>query len=73
MAHPNPSPRRRAVSLSLLAALLLAAASAAPAQSGRKAQKPLGLPTEAAKPADPAAAKPESKKPDPLVSFVVMN
>ncbi len=69
MTHPNPS-RRGAAALALLASLCLTAA--APAQSGRKAQKPLGLPTEAPKAADPAAAKSEAKKPEPLVSFVVM-
>ena len=66
MAHPNLS--RLAAGCALLAALCLAA----PAQSGRKAQKPLGLPTEAPKAGESAAAKPEAKKPEALVSFVVM-
>ncbi len=70
MSHPNPS-RTRAGALLAAALLLLCSAAAAPAQSGRKAQKPLNLPTE--KPKDDAAAKPtETKKAAALVTFVVM-
>jgi hypothetical protein len=76
MTRPNPSrrraPSRLAAALAALAASLCLFAADAPAQSGRKAQKPLGLPTEAPKPSDPAAAKAEAKKPEALVSFVVM-
>ena len=68
MARPNPSHRATAFAL-LLAALFLCGASAL-AQSGRKAQKPLGLPTEQPKPGEPP--KPEAKKPEAVVSFVVM-
>ena len=73
MNMPNPSYARAA--LFGAAALILAAAcgaAAAPAQSGRKAQKPLGLPTEQAKPADPANQPAEAKKQEALVTFVVM-
>ncbi|MDT5272953.1 MAG: hypothetical protein QOH49_5139 [Acidobacteriota bacterium] len=73
MTKPNPSPSRAAAFGA--AALILAAtfcAAAALAQSGRKAQKPLGLPTEAAKPSDPAGKTPETKKVDALATFVVM-
>lgn len=77
MTQPNPSRGRAAAHLAatfaILTALCLCLGTAASrAQSGRKAQKPLGLPTEAPKPGDPAAAKPEAKKPEALVSFVVM-
>jgi hypothetical protein len=72
MNRPNPSHTRAA--LRGAAALFIAAAfcAAAPAQSGRKAQKPLGLPTEQAKPADPAAKSAEPKKQDALFTFVVV-
>jgi hypothetical protein len=73
MTRPNPSPSRTVVFGA--AALILAAtfcAAAALAQSGRKAQKPLGLPTEAAKPADPTAKPSETKKAGTLVNFVVV-
>ena len=69
MSRPNPSHSRAAVFGA--AALILAAAFGAAAQSGRKAQKPLGLPTEAPKPGE-TAAKPAAKKPEALHSFVVM-
>ncbi|HEX8502086.1 MAG TPA: hypothetical protein VF659_15990 [Pyrinomonadaceae bacterium] len=76
MSQPNPSRRRgapRAAVFALLAAALCLGAHAARAQSGRKAQKPLGLPTaEAPKTGDPAAARPESKKPEAAVSLIVM-
>ena len=72
MARPNPSQSRAATFALLLAAALCCGAAASRAQSGRKAQKPLGLPTEAPKPGEAAAAKPESKKPEALYSFVVM-
>jgi hypothetical protein len=73
MTRPNPSRPRAAVFCA--AALVLAAAFGAAgtlAQSGRKAQKPLGLPTEAPKPGDPAAKPAEPKKVEALVTFVVM-
>ena len=73
MHRPNPS-RPRAAAFGAAALILAAAcgAAAAPAQSGRKAQKPLGLPTEQAKPADPAGKPAEAKKQEALVTFVVM-
>lgn len=72
MNRPNPSRARAA--LCGAAALCLAAAfcAAALAQSGRKAQKPLGLPTEQARPADPAGKPAEPKKQEALFTFVVM-
>lgn len=72
MTRPNPS-RARGAAFGA-AALVVAAAFCAPgalAQSGRKAQKPLGLPTEQAKPADPAAKPAEPKKAGALATFVV--
>ncbi|HEX8293044.1 MAG TPA: hypothetical protein VF570_14895 [Pyrinomonadaceae bacterium] len=60
---------RRAAALALLVCFCAAGASA---QSGRKAQKPLGLPTEKEKPADPAAKPAEAKKVEALVNFVVV-
>jgi hypothetical protein len=72
MTNPNPS-RRRAAAFALIAvAAVFCLAPAARAQSGRKAQKPLNLPTEAPKQGEAAAAKPEAKKPEAVVSFVVM-
>ncbi len=75
MTQPVPSRRRRASQLAaafaLLTASLLCGAAASQAQSGRKSQKPVGVPTEAPKPGEPAK-KPESKKPEALHSFVVM-
>jgi hypothetical protein len=73
MSRPNPSHTRAAVSGA--AALILAAACCAAgalAQSGRKAQKPLGLPTEKGKPAADAAKPAETKKQEALVTFVVL-
>jgi hypothetical protein len=73
MTRPNPSHASAAAFCA--AALVIAAAfcaAGALAQSGRKAQKPLGLPTEAPKPADPAAKTPATKKADALVNFVVV-
>lgn len=72
MTSPNPS-SSRAAALGAAALILAMAfgAAPAPAQSGRKAQKPLGLPTEQAKPADPAKPA-ETKKADALVSFYVV-
>jgi uncharacterized membrane protein YqiK len=67
MNRPNPSHSRAVVFGA--AALILASvfgAAAALAQSGRKAQKPLGLPTEKAKPADPADKPAEAKKQEAL-------
>lgn len=77
MSQPNPSRTRAAAPLAAifisLAAALWCGTAAARAQSGRKAQKPSGVPAaDAAKQGDPAAAKPEAKKPAALVSFVVM-
>lgn len=73
MNRPNPS-HSRAVGLGAAALILVAAfgAASALAQSGRKAQKPLGLPTEQAKPADPADKSAEAKKQEALVTFYVM-
>ena len=75
MTQPNPSRGRAAAHLAatfaLLTALVICLGTAASrAQSGRKAQKPVGLPTEAPKPGE--AAKPEAKKPEAVASFVVM-
>jgi hypothetical protein len=72
MNRPNPSHARAA--LFCAACLVLAAfCPAASAQSGRKAQKPLGLPTEQPKPADPAGGKTaETKRVEALATFVVM-
>ena len=73
MTRPNPSHARAA--LFGAAALVVAAAFCAAtvvAQSGRKAQKPLGLPTEKAKPADPADKPAETKKQEAVVTFVVL-
>lgn len=73
MNRPNPS-HSRAVGLGA-AVLILAVAfgvASALAQSGRKAQKPLGLPTEQAKPSDPAGKSAEAKKQEALVTFYVM-
>ena len=61
----------RARAAAALALLVCLCAAGALAQSGRKAQKPLGLPTEAPKPGE-AAAKPAAKKPEALHYFVVM-
>lgn len=74
MAQPNPSRVRRAASIAAFVALLATlCAAGALAQSGRKAQKPLGLPTESPKSGDPAAAKPaETKKVEAAVTFLVM-
>ena len=73
MNRPNPSRTRAALfgAASLIIAAAFCAASVA-AQSGRKAQKPLGLPTEKAKPADPADKPAEPKKQDALFTFVVL-
>ncbi|HEX8336715.1 MAG TPA: hypothetical protein VF621_08290 [Pyrinomonadaceae bacterium] len=60
---------RRAAAPALLACLC---AAGAPAQSGRKAQKPVGLPTAQAKPADPGDKQAEAKKVEALVNFVVV-
>ena len=73
MAQPNPSRGRVAARLAAVLVLLATfGAAGALAQSGRKAQKPLGLPTEAPKPDDPAAKPAETKKVEALVSFLVM-
>jgi hypothetical protein len=78
MTNPNPSKRRAAsrpapsfAAFALFAAALCLA-PASLAQSGRKAQKPLNLPTEAPKQGETPGAKPEPKKVEALVSFVVM-
>jgi hypothetical protein len=73
MTRPNPSHTRTVVFCA--AALIVTAAfcaAGALAQSGRKGQKPLGLPTETAKPSDPAAKPAETKKLDALYTFVIM-
>ena len=75
MAQPNPSRRRAAAHLAAIFAILLTTVfclGTAAAQSGRKAQKPLGLPTEAPKQGESETTRPEAKKPEALVSFVVM-
>jgi hypothetical protein len=73
MTRPNPS-HTRAVAFGAAALIIAAAfcAAGALAQSGRKAQKPLGLPTEAAKPSDPADKTPATKKEATLYTFVVV-
>jgi hypothetical protein len=73
MTRPNPS-QSRAVVFGAAALILTATfcVASALAQSGRRAQKPLGLPTEKAKPADPANKAPETKKLDALYTFVVV-
>ena len=77
MTDPNPSRARAAAHLAATFALFALAlafclAPDARAQSGRKAQKPLNLPTEAPKQGETPEAKPEAKKPEAAVSFVVM-
>jgi hypothetical protein len=77
MTNPNPSAGRAASRPFAAFALFALAAAfclapAAPAQSGRKAQKPLNLPTEVPKQGETPAAKPEAKKVEAAVSFVVM-
>jgi hypothetical protein len=54
-----------------LAFVLTLCAASAPAQSGRKAQKPIGLPTETPK-ADDSGKPAETKKAEALMSFLVM-
>jgi hypothetical protein len=73
MNGPNPSQARAA--LFGLAALLIAAAfcaAGASAQSGRKAQKPLNLPTEKPTPADPAGKPAEPKRQEAAVTFIIV-
>jgi hypothetical protein len=73
MSQPNrPSAAGRARGAFALALLVACCAAGALAQSGRKAQKPMGLPTEKAKPADPADKPSEAKKQEALVSFIVV-
>ena len=72
MNRPNPSHARAAVLTCAALVMIALCGASAPAQSGRKAQKPLGLPTEKPKPADPADQKAEPKKVEPLVTFVVV-
>jgi hypothetical protein len=72
MTRPNPSRARSAAVTAAALLLVTLCGAAAAAQSGRKAQKPLGLPTEKAKPADPADKTAEPKKVEPLATFVVM-
>ncbi|HEX8355404.1 MAG TPA: hypothetical protein VF611_21030, partial [Pyrinomonadaceae bacterium] len=75
MRQPNPSRGRTAARVAATSALLAAVfccGAVALAQSGRKAQKPLGLPAEAPKQGDAAAARPAAKKPEALYNFVVM-
>ena len=70
MNVPNPS---RAALFG--AALLLFAAlcvSGAGAQSGRKGQKPLGLPTEKPTPADPADKAAAPKNVEPTITLLVL-
>ncbi|MFL6256243.1 MAG: hypothetical protein ACJ74T_14640 [Pyrinomonadaceae bacterium] len=73
MTRPNPSHTRavaRGAATLILAAVFCVAGALA--QSGRKAQKPLGLPTETAKPSDPAAKPSDTKKEATLYTFVVL-
>jgi hypothetical protein len=72
MTRPNPSRPRAALYGAAVLVLAAAFCPAALAQSGRKAQKPLGLPTEAPKPADPADKPAEPKQQDTLYTFVVV-
>lgn len=77
MTNPNPSKSRASSRLAPAFALFAVAAlfclaPAARSQSGRKAQKPLNLPTEAPKQGATPEAKPEAKKVEAAVSFVVM-
>lgn len=72
MMRPTPSLPRAAAFTAAALAVMAFCGAAALAQSGRKAQKPLGLPTERPKPADPAGRPDEQKKVDPLATFVVM-
>lgn len=73
MTQPNrPSAGSRLRLAARLALLVCLWAAGALAQSGRKAQKPLGLPTEKAKPADPADKAAEAKRQEALVNFVVV-
>ncbi|HEY0172115.1 MAG TPA: hypothetical protein VGB98_13915 [Pyrinomonadaceae bacterium] len=79
MTNPNPSKGRASsrpapvlAALALYAVAALCLAPAAPAQSGRKAQKPLNLPTEAPKQGETPGAKPEAKKVEAVLSLVVM-
>ena len=62
----------RARAVGALALLVCLCAAGALAQSGRKAQKPLGLPTEQPKPADPADKQAGAKKVEALHTFIVM-
>jgi hypothetical protein len=71
MNRPNPS-RARAALFGVAALFVALCAAGAPAQSGRKAQKPLGLPTEKPTPTDPAAKPAEPKKQEAVVTFVVV-
>lgn len=73
MNRPNPSHTRGAL-FGVVALILAAFFCTAPAgaQSGRKAQKPLGLPTEKPKPDDSAGKPAETKKQDALYTFVVV-
>jgi hypothetical protein len=62
----------RARAAAALALLVCLCAAGALAQSGRKAQKPLGLPTEKPGPADPAGKTAEKKKVEALHTFIVL-
>lgn len=73
MNRPNPSHTRAAlfgVAALILAAVFCTAPTAA--QSGRKAQKPLGLPTEKPKSADSTSQPAETKKQEALYTFIVV-
>lgn len=72
MQRPNPSRARAAFAAALLILTAAALRTDALAQSGRKAQKPLGLPAEQPKPADPAGKPAAAKKQDALYTFVVV-
>jgi hypothetical protein len=72
MTRPNPSRARAAFFTAAALILVTSCGAAALAQSGRKGQKPLGLPTEKPKAADPADRPAEQKKVEPIVTFVVL-
>ena len=73
MTQPNrPSVGSRARLAAAVALLACSCAAGVLAQSGRKAQKPLGLPTEKGKPDDPAGKPAEAQKVEALVNFVVV-
>lgn len=71
MNRPAPS-HTRAFIFNIAALILVTFCATAAAQSGRKAQKPLGLPTEKPKPADAADRPAEPKQQAALHTFVIL-